>query len=163
VRRPLPLTAPSRGTRIMARKKSKPLESGFALFDVLYEDARAARTGGSAQPAGRPRRRRARPTTIEEQDQAIAERAGGLASRSSRSPRRQGRRRPARASRLPAQVDGLPSSTRPPPLGPPRGAAARMPPAGASPPAPAGRLRDGRSNQRCTASEASAPGPSEVT
>jgi len=27
-----------KGTRTLARKKSKPLESGYALSDVLYED-----------------------------------------------------------------------------------------------------------------------------
>lgn len=61
----------------MARKKSKPLESGYALFDVFYEDGsrssnrRVPRTllGGldGDQPAH---------DAIEEQDNAIAEKAG---------------------------------------------------------------------------------------
>jgi hypothetical protein len=61
----------------MARKKSKPLESGFALFDVLYEDGsrssnrRVPRNLLGGLDGDEPAR-----TTIEEQDQAIAERAG---------------------------------------------------------------------------------------
>jgi hypothetical protein len=61
----------------LARKKSKPIESGYALFDVLYEDGsrssnrRVSRSllGGldGDEPAWR---------TIEEQDNAIAEKAG---------------------------------------------------------------------------------------
>jgi hypothetical protein len=61
----------------MARKKSKPLESGYALFDVFYEDGsrssnrRVPRTllGGldGDQPAH---------DAIQEQDNAIAEKAG---------------------------------------------------------------------------------------
>ncbi len=61
----------------MARKKSKPLETGYALFDVFYEDGsrssnrRVPRTllGGldGDQPAH---------DAIEEQDNAIAEKAG---------------------------------------------------------------------------------------
>ena len=61
----------------MARKKSKPLESGFALFDVLYEDGsrssnrRVPRSLLGGLDGDEPARR-----TIEEQDQAIAEKAG---------------------------------------------------------------------------------------
>jgi hypothetical protein len=61
----------------MARKKSKPLESGFALFDVLYEDGsrssnrRVPRNLLGGLDGDEPARR-----TIEEQDQAIAEKAG---------------------------------------------------------------------------------------
>lgn len=61
----------------MARKKSKPLESGYALFDVFYEDGTRssnrrvprALLGGldGDQPAH---------DAIREQDNAIAEKAG---------------------------------------------------------------------------------------
>jgi hypothetical protein len=61
----------------MARKKSKPLENGYALFDVLYEDG--TRTSNRRVPRAilggidgdEPAR-----TAIEEQDNAIAERSG---------------------------------------------------------------------------------------
>jgi hypothetical protein len=63
----------------VARKKSKPIESGFALLDVLYEDGsrtsnrRGPRTilgglDGDAPAKG----------AIEEQDNAIAQRAGRI-------------------------------------------------------------------------------------
>ncbi len=61
----------------MARKKSKPVESGYALFDVLYEDGtrssnrRVPRTILGGLDGDEPARR-----AIEEQDNAIAERAG---------------------------------------------------------------------------------------
>lgn len=61
----------------MARKKSKPVESGYALFDVLYEDG--SRSSNRRVPRslldrldGDELARR----TIEEQDNAIAEKAG---------------------------------------------------------------------------------------
>jgi hypothetical protein len=61
----------------MARKKSKPLETGYVLFDVLYEDG--SRTSNRRVPRSilggldgdEPARQ-----TIEEQDNAIAEKAG---------------------------------------------------------------------------------------
>ena len=61
----------------MARKKSKPLETGYVLFDVLYEDG--SRTSNRRVPrvilggldGDEPARQ-----TIEEQDNAIAEKAG---------------------------------------------------------------------------------------
>ena len=61
----------------MARIKSKPIESGYALFDILYEDGsrssnrRVPRTllaGLDADDAVRK--------ALEEQDDAIAEKAG---------------------------------------------------------------------------------------
>ena len=61
----------------MARKKSKPVESGYALFDVLYEDGsrssnrRVARSILGGLDGDEPARR-----AIEEQDNAIAEKAG---------------------------------------------------------------------------------------
>jgi hypothetical protein len=61
----------------LARKKSKPVESGYALFDVLYEDGsrssnrRVPRTILGGLDGDEPAR-----TAIEEQDNAIAERAG---------------------------------------------------------------------------------------
>ncbi len=61
----------------MARKKSKPLETGYALFDVFYEDGsrssnrRVPRTLLGGLDGDAPAR-----ATIEEQDQAIAEKAG---------------------------------------------------------------------------------------
>jgi hypothetical protein len=61
----------------LARKKSKPVESGYALFDVLYEDGsrssnrRVPRTILGGLDGDEPARR-----AIEEQDNAIAERAG---------------------------------------------------------------------------------------
>ena len=61
----------------MARKKSKPLENGYALFDVLYEDG--SRTSNRRVPRailggldGDEAARKA----IEDQDNAIAEKAG---------------------------------------------------------------------------------------
>ena len=61
----------------MARKKSKPLETGYALFDVLYEDGsrssnrRVARSILGGLDGDEPARK-----AIEEQDNAIAEKAG---------------------------------------------------------------------------------------
>ena len=61
----------------MARKKSKPVESGYALFDVVYEDGsrssnrRVPRAVLGGLEGDEPARR-----TIEEQDNAIAEKAG---------------------------------------------------------------------------------------
>ncbi len=61
----------------MARKKSKPVESGYALFDVLYEDGsrssnrRVPRSILGGLDGDEPARR-----AIEEQDNAIAEKAG---------------------------------------------------------------------------------------
>ncbi|WP_246205886.1 hypothetical protein [Microvirga arsenatis] len=61
----------------MVRKKSKPVESGYALFDVLYEDGsrssnrRVPRSVLDGLDGDEPARR-----VIEEQDNAIAERAG---------------------------------------------------------------------------------------
>lgn len=61
----------------MARKKSKPIESGFALFDVLYEDGsqtsnrRVPRSILGGIDGDEPARK-----IIEEQDNAIAEKAG---------------------------------------------------------------------------------------
>lgn len=61
----------------MARKNSKPVESGYALFDVLYEDG--SRSSNRRVPrfllgefdGDAPARK-----AIEEQDNAIAEKAG---------------------------------------------------------------------------------------
>jgi hypothetical protein len=66
-----------KGTLTLARKKSKPVESGYALFDVLYEDG--SRTSNRRVPRSilggldgdEPARK-----AIEEQDNAIAEKAG---------------------------------------------------------------------------------------
>ncbi|WP_414471359.1 hypothetical protein [Microvirga sp. M2] len=61
----------------MARKNSKPVESGYALFDVLYEDGsrssnrRVPRSLLGGLDGDEPARR-----AIEEQDNAIAEKAG---------------------------------------------------------------------------------------
>jgi hypothetical protein len=61
----------------LARKKSKPIESGYALFDVLYEDGsrssnrRVPRAILGGLDGDEPAR-----IAIEEQDNAIAERAG---------------------------------------------------------------------------------------
>jgi hypothetical protein len=61
----------------MARKKSKPTENGYALFDVLYEDGtwtsnrRVPRSVLGGLDGDEPARR-----AIEEQDDAIAEKAG---------------------------------------------------------------------------------------
>ena len=61
----------------MARKKSKPVESGYALFDVFYEDGsrssnrRVPRSLLGGFEGDEPARR-----TIENQDNAIAEKAG---------------------------------------------------------------------------------------
>lgn len=60
-----------------SRKKSKPLESGYVLFDVFYEDG--SRTSNRRVPVtvlggldgDDPARE-----VIEEQDQTIAERSG---------------------------------------------------------------------------------------
>ena len=61
----------------MARKKSKPLESAFVLFDVYYEDG--SRSSNRRVPSSvlggldgdEPARQ-----AIEEQDEIIAEKAG---------------------------------------------------------------------------------------
>ena len=61
----------------MARKKSKPVESGYALFDVLYEDGsrssnrRVPRSILGGLDGDEPARK-----AIEEQDNTIAEKAG---------------------------------------------------------------------------------------
>jgi hypothetical protein len=61
----------------LARKKSKPVESGYALFDVLYEDGsrssnrRVPRSILGGLDGDEPARK-----IIEEQDNAIAEKAG---------------------------------------------------------------------------------------
>ena len=61
----------------MARKKSKPVETGYALFDVFYEDGsrssnrRVPRSILGGLDGDEPARR-----AIEEQDNAIAEKAG---------------------------------------------------------------------------------------
>jgi hypothetical protein len=63
----------------LARKKSKPAETGYALFDVLYEDGsrssnrRVPRSILGGLDGDEPARR-----VIEEQDNAIAEKAGRL-------------------------------------------------------------------------------------
>jgi hypothetical protein len=61
----------------MARKKSKPIVSGYALFDVLYEDG--SRSSNRRVPhsilGGLDGDEPAR-IAIEEQDNAIAEKAG---------------------------------------------------------------------------------------
>ncbi|WP_445501689.1 hypothetical protein [Microvirga sp. G4-2] len=60
----------------MARNKSKPIESGYALFDVLYEDGsrssnrRVPRSILGGLDGDEPARK-----AIEEQDNAIAEKA----------------------------------------------------------------------------------------
>jgi hypothetical protein len=61
----------------MARKKSKPLETGHVLFDVVYEDGsrssnrRVPRIILGGLDGDEPARQ-----IIEEQDNAIAEKAG---------------------------------------------------------------------------------------
>ena len=61
----------------MARKKSKPIESGYALFDVLYEDGsrssnrRVPRSLLGGLDGDEPAQK-----VIEEQDNAIAGKAG---------------------------------------------------------------------------------------
>ena len=61
----------------MARKKSKPVESGYALFDVLYEDGsrssnrRVPRSILGGLDSDEPARK-----AIEEQDHTITEKAG---------------------------------------------------------------------------------------
>jgi hypothetical protein len=61
----------------LARKKSQPVESGYAYFDVLYEDGsrssnrRVPRSAVGGLDGDEPARR-----AIEEQDNAIAEKAG---------------------------------------------------------------------------------------
>ena len=61
----------------MSRKKSKPIESGYALFDVLYEDGsrssnrRVPRTLLGGLDGDEPARK-----VIEDQDNTIAEKAG---------------------------------------------------------------------------------------
>ena len=61
----------------MARKKSKPLENGYALFDVFYEDGtrRSNRRVPRAILGGLDGDEAAR-KAIEEQDNAIAEKSG---------------------------------------------------------------------------------------
>lgn len=69
----------------MTRKKSKPVESGYGLFDVLYEDGsrssnrRVPRSIVGGLDGDEPARK-----AIEEQDNAIAEKAGAYAFRSRR-------------------------------------------------------------------------------
>jgi hypothetical protein len=61
----------------VARKKSKPIESGYALFDVLYEDG--SRTSNRRVPRvilGGLDAEEAVRKTLEEQDNAIAAKAG---------------------------------------------------------------------------------------
>lgn len=62
---------------LLARKKSKPIESGYALFDVIYEDG--SRTSNRRVPrtilGGLDGDEVAR-KVIEDQDNAIAEKAG---------------------------------------------------------------------------------------
>jgi hypothetical protein len=61
----------------LARKKSRPVENGYVLFDILYEDG--SRTSNRRVPRSilggldgdEPARK-----AIEEQDNAIAEKAG---------------------------------------------------------------------------------------
>jgi hypothetical protein len=61
----------------LSRKKSKPIESGYALFDVLYEDGsrssnrRVPRTLLGGLDGDEPARK-----VIEDQDNTIAEKAG---------------------------------------------------------------------------------------
>jgi hypothetical protein len=61
----------------VSRKKSKPIESGYALFDVLYEDGsrssnrRVPRTLLGGLDGDEPARK-----VIEDQDNTIAEKAG---------------------------------------------------------------------------------------
>lgn len=61
----------------MARQKPKPVESGYALFDILYEDGtrssnrRVPRALLGGLDGDEPARQ-----AIEEQDNAIAEKAG---------------------------------------------------------------------------------------
>ncbi len=61
----------------VARRKSKPIESGYVLFDVLYEDGsrssnrRVPRSILGGLDGDEPARK-----IIEEQDNAIAEKAG---------------------------------------------------------------------------------------
>jgi hypothetical protein len=61
----------------LARKKSKPLETGYVLFDVFYEDGsrssnrRVPRSVLGGLDGDEPARQ-----VIEEQDNAIAEKAG---------------------------------------------------------------------------------------
>lgn len=61
----------------MARNKSKPVESGYALFDILYEDGsrssnrRVPRSILGGLDGDEPARK-----AIEQQDNAIAEKAG---------------------------------------------------------------------------------------
>lgn len=61
----------------MPRKKSKPLENGYVLFDVLYEDdtrssnRRVPRSILGGLDGDEPAR-----TIIEQQDSEIAERSG---------------------------------------------------------------------------------------
>lgn len=61
----------------MARRKSKPVDSGYALFDILYEDGtrssnrRVPRSILGGLDGDEPARK-----AIEQQDNAIAEKAG---------------------------------------------------------------------------------------
>jgi hypothetical protein len=69
--------ADCKGKQPMARNKSKLIESGYALFDVLYEDGsrssnrRVPRSILGGLDGDEPARK-----AIEEQDNAIAEKAG---------------------------------------------------------------------------------------
>lgn len=59
------------------RKKSKPLERGFVLFDVVYEDgSRASNRRIPIEAMNNLYSDDPARTAIEEQDAAIAERAG---------------------------------------------------------------------------------------
>lgn len=61
----------------MARKKSKPLETGYVLFDVLYEDGtRRSNRRVPGSVLGGPDEDEPARRVIEEQDNAIAEKAG---------------------------------------------------------------------------------------
>jgi hypothetical protein len=66
-----------KGSLIMARKKSQPVESGYVLFDILYEDGsrssnrRVPRSKLGGLDGDEPARK-----VIEEQDNTIAEKAG---------------------------------------------------------------------------------------
>ena len=65
------------GKTPLARQKSKPLEAGYVLFDVVYEDGsrssnrRVPRSLLGGLDGDEPARR-----AIEEQDNTIAEKAG---------------------------------------------------------------------------------------
>jgi hypothetical protein len=63
----------------LARKKAKPVESGYALFDILYEDgSRSSNRRVPRSPLGGLDGDEPARNAIEEQDNAIAEKAGRL-------------------------------------------------------------------------------------